>query len=255
MPACITIQSGIAAGTSHMIDGRVARVGSDPQSDVCLPTADVPEHALTLEFREDGCLVYNRCRDNIYIGALSVSPEQVVHWPETDILQLGGQTELLLDMNVDSLPNGATNFAEEEFDSDSAFQQDEATEPNADAADEESKTGSATLMMQLGVTVVCLVAGALLLLRDQNRVSGSVAGPEFSEVISAGMGSNAVAPELIQRIQYAEAQRVRGRKKVAATKFQRIRDDLVARRDQSPDSPHALILGFVQSRLGSDDLD
>ena len=110
-------------------------------------------------------------------------------------------------------------------------------------------------MMQLGVTLACLIFGALLLLREQNRDSVSVSGPEFPEVISLGTESNEIATELIRRIQYAEAQRVRGRNKVAATKFQSIRDDLVARMDQDPDSPHALILEFVQSRLGSDDLE
>ena len=185
----------------------------------------------------------------------SVSPEQVVPWPETDILQLGGQTELLLDMNVDVVPNGATNFTPEAFDVDSASRQDEAAEPDPDITAEVSKTSSPKLMMQLGVTLACLIFGALLLLREQNRDSVSVSGPEFPEVISLGTESNEIATELIRRIQYAEAQRVRGRNKVAATKFQSIRDDLVARKDQAPDSPHALILGFVQSRLGSDDLD
>lgn len=253
MSARITIQSGIAAGTSHRIAGRVARVGSAPQSDICLPTSDIPEHALTLEFRDDGCLVYNRCRDRIYIGAQIVEPDNVVEWPETDILQLGHDIELLLDWDDTETDEPYAHY-EEDGEGDlveGPFPESEA------AAIKNPANGSkgAKTAMQLGVTILCLIGCVLLLIRDQNRNASPDVGPTFSEVITTSMANSEISRELVQRLQHAEAQRVRGRKKVARTEFQSIRDDLIAEHGQSdPNEPNAndSILRLIQNRLEHD---
>ncbi|MEM7315246.1 MAG: FHA domain-containing protein, partial [Planctomycetota bacterium] len=80
MPAKITVQSGIAAGASHWIQQRVVRIGSDPTAEVCLPSANVPGHALTLEYKDGNYRVYNRCRDNVYVGTRVVEPNRVATW-------------------------------------------------------------------------------------------------------------------------------------------------------------------------------
>ena len=251
MFARITIQSGIAAGTSHRIKRRVARVGSDPQSDVCLPSAEIPGHALTLEFREDSCLVYNRCSENVYIGAQVVEPEQSVQWPETDILQLGQGIELLLDFDDSEIDD---NF-EEYGNDDSGSEVDTVSQSTiSQQADVRQNGKSMKTAMQLGVTILCLAGCALLLIRDQNRNSTPDSGPGFTEIISTAIAKRDVAPELIQRLQHAEAQRIRGRKKVANTEYQSIRDDLVAELTNQPQNEEkrtSQILQFVQSRLGT----
>jgi hypothetical protein len=257
MLAQITIQSGIAAGTSHPIAGRVARVGSDPQSEVCVPTGDIPGHALTLEFRDEQCLVYNRCRESVYIGARVVEPDQILEWPETDILQLGSDTELLLDFAL------ASDEALYAYGDDNGDEPDrESGSPAVSAAAIEagqpppSSRKTSKMVGQLCVTLICLVGCVLLLVRDQNRKSGVSSGLQFSELIATSLASDRVSPELIQRLQFAEAQRVRGRDEVAEDEFQAIRDDLIGQLDQSEEDlekPTAQILRYIQSRLGSDD--
>ena len=251
MIARITIHSGIAAGTSHPIDGRVARVGSDPQSDVCVPTNDVPEHALTLEFRDEACLVYNRCRDSVFIGGRTIEPDQIAEWPDTDILQLGKGTELLLDFgsHEESMLYDADEGLDDADLEDNAPPSHETT-PEADA-----KSGNSKLIGQLCVIVFCVLGCVLLLVRDQNRKSAPEAGPTFGELVTLSRDSADVAPELVQRIQYAEAQRVRGREEDANREFQSIRDDLLAQRDQPQEDlneSNSQILQFIQSRLAAD---
>jgi hypothetical protein len=280
MPARITIQSGVAAGTSHRINSRVARVGSDPQSDVCLPSADIPAHALTLEFQDSpelqdaSCLVYNRCRSRIYVGAQVVEPDQSVHWPETDILQMDQGIELLLDFD-DS--NGTGTWANDESEYADGMDDSSTAEPisglegsqeNWNAAntvrtgstiktgstatpESTAKPGSTTkTVVQLCVTGLCLAGCALLLLREQNRAANVDVGVGFAEVVSMGLDDATVPRSLINRLQYAEAQRVRGRAKVADEQFQSIRDELVF---EAPDplSTRSKMLQFVQTRLAS----
>lgn len=253
MTARITIQSGIAAGTSHRIKGRVARIGSDPKSDVCLPTAEIPAHALTLEFRNDGCLVYNRCQDNVYIGAQVVEPDETVEWPETDVLQLGPSIELLLDFEY---PDNTCLDGADEYEADP--EEALATAPAPDLSEQrpgKSITSSTRTAMQLGVTILCLAGCALLLIRDQNPQSGRSSGPGFSEIIATAIATPGSSPDLIQRLQHAEAQRVRGRLDTARAEYQSIRDDLVAELADPAGTPGELnsqILRFIQSRLASE---
>jgi hypothetical protein len=250
MSARITIQSGIASGTSHRINGRVARVGSDPQSEVCVPSAEIPSHALTLEFRDDSCLVYNRCRESVYVGAQVVEPEQVLEWPETDILQLGPDTELLLDFDPDN-ELGYHPAEIEDVDPPSDEKNDKQDSANPELVKPKANSGSKTVV-QLVVIVACLAGCALLLIRDQNRKAGVNSGPGFSEVIAAALADNDVSPALLRRIQYAEAQRIRGRDDEAVELFQLIRDDLLNQMgefDQTEDTPERQLIRLVQLRL------
>ena len=247
MSARITIQSGIAAGTSHLIEGRVARVGSDPQSEVCLPTSDIPSHALTLEFRDDGCLVYNRCSASVYVGAHVVEPDHVVQWPETDILQLGKDTELLLDFDLEV---GQEIFADDN-------QLDSAVESGKDgqATSEQNKANSSAsskTAIQSFVTVACLFGCVLLLLRDQNRKAATETGPGFADIVSKALAESEISRELILRFQHAEAQRIRGRSEVAYDEFKLIRDDLLANKDRSARAANdskSEILQLMQQRI------
>jgi len=259
MSARITIQSGIAAGTSHRINSRVARVGSDPQSDVCLPSADIPAHALTLEFRETHqpqglqCLVYNRCRSQIYVGAQVVEPDHSIHWSETDILQMEQGIELLLDFDDADDLDSAEAFLEDENEEDAGddgFDHSSMADPALALERESSQKNSNTTktIVQLCVTVLCFVGCALLLMRDQNRKTNPDTVVEFAEVVSLGLDDQSVPRSLINRIQYAEAQWVRGRTKVAEEQFRYIRDDLVSE-NLDPTSPQSKMLKFVQTRL------
>ncbi len=256
MSARITIQSGIAAGTSHRIVNRVARVGSDPQSEVCLPTADIPSHALTLEFRDDGCRVYNRCKSNVQIGAQLIEPDQVAAWPETDILQLGQDTELLLDFLDPQYTENDEAFDFDEDEEDLSNHDLNSEGDNSTERQEDQKKASslnAKIIMQMVVTTTCLVGCVFLLLREQNRKSGPDTGPGFSEIVSTAIANpTVVSPELVQRLQHAEAQRIRGRKEIAHDEYQSIRDDLIRGSNEignESENPNTQILSFIQGRL------
>ncbi|MFK7821549.1 MAG: hypothetical protein AB8G99_22735 [Planctomycetaceae bacterium] len=249
MSARITIQSGIAAGTSHRIERKVARVGSDPQSDICLPTANVPAHALTLEFREEECRVYNRCRDSVYIGARVVGPDEAGSWPETDILQLGEDIELLLDFEDEGSaayhPMHDVDFDEPDSST------NEALPATADRSNASSSSGAKTVV-QLGVTVLCLVGCALLLVRDANRKAPKTAAPNFAAIVTSGLENPKISNELIHRVQHAEQQRIRGQEETARSEFVSIRNDLMSGQPNDANSSAAdldQLTDFVQARL------
>lgn len=254
MFARITIQSGIAAGTSHVIQGRVARVGSDPDTDVCLPTADIPSHALTLEFRDEGCRVYNRCRNNVLIGSQLVQPDQIAAWSETDVLQLGNDTELLLDYEEETdTDEEIQDVPQWEQDPDNIETGEDPDQQDAGQAMKGNK-GFASTVFQLVVTAVCLAGCVLLLVRDQNLKAGPDSGPGFTEIISTALVDTSVSPILVQRIQYAEAQRIRGRKEFAQKEFQSIRNDLPGSElvNQNGSRSQTQILRFLQTRLAGE---
>lgn len=251
MFARITIQSGIAAGTSHLIKGRVARIGSDPRSNVCLPTSDIPAHALTLEFKNESCRVYNRCRENIYIGAQIVAPDNVASWEETDILQIGSDTELLLDFDAEA-HQAYDDFDDEDVESDVTEAGSVNESSDNPATDPKQKSSSAKTVMQLMVTVGCIVGCLALLVRDQNRKQAPNTGPGFAEIVASSIDDAEVPPELIQRIQYAEAQRIRGRAEIAQDEFRSIRDDLIGSEvshANAENKTYENILGFIKTRV------
>ena len=259
MFARITVQSGIAEGTSHVIEGRVARVGSDPQADICLPTNDIPAHALTLEFRGEGCLVYNRCPNSVFIGSQTVEPDNVVQWAETDLLQMGSETTLLLDFDweAESEESDSQNSESgESFPSDivgGAIDSDKKNQATA-----KDKSSSTKTVVQLLVIVACVAGSALLLLRDQNQSKVQSGGLNFSQLISVSLDDESVSDELLRRLQFAETQRVRGREEAAHLAFQGIRDDLLYQftsdldAENLPENRNSEILQFVQKRLADD---
>lgn len=265
----ITILSGIAAGTSHRIESRVARVGSDPQSDICLPTAEIPAHALTLEFRGESCRVYNRCRASVYVGGLVIAPDDAAEWPQSDVLQLGDEIELAL--SYEDAAAGDLEF--DDFCSDDS-EDGQASPGNFSAGDgtiassepdtyrpinqSASKSSSGKTMVQVFITMMCIVGAAYLLIRDQQRHLPTDTGVSFSDVVNDAITNPVVSQEMIQRLQYAEAQRVRGRIEEARSEFQAIRDalsiepNLTSGASEANEELKARVLRFIQSRLAAD---
>jgi len=80
MPASVRVESGISAGTKYWIDRAVLRVGSDPQCDICLPSAELAPHALTLEFRDGNYRAYNRSSSPVSVGGSLVQPGASAVW-------------------------------------------------------------------------------------------------------------------------------------------------------------------------------
>ncbi len=259
MPAKITVQSGISAGTSHWIEQRVVRIGSDPAAEVCLPSASVPAHALTLEFRDGNYRVYNRCRRNVFVGTHVVAPDKAATWADTDILQLGDEIELVLDVDEDPTPTTQRAFAAEQMsagmdeDADGEWTQQHAAADNPPISGSSSKTTSSKTWIQLAVTACCILGCVLLVAREQLKgVAPMRNRPSFATVVGDALNSPTTSRELIGRLQFAESAFVRGDGPAAIARFGRLRDDLLLQKDEfvmNERGPELAVMDFVEYRL------
>lgn len=258
MPAKITVQSGISAGTTHWIERPVIRIGSDPQSDVCLPSADVAAHALTLEYRDGQYRVYNRCRSNVFVGMRSVETGKAVTWADTDLLQLNDDIELVLDVEEDPTPRPMRPddvYENEEEDNFPGEVTDRSTLSQVAIKSDSAKEDSSKFLIQLAVTILCFAGCAGLLAREALKAEdagGFVKPPIFTEVVRDANSSN-TSPELVQRLQFAESAAIRGNEKSARERYSSLRDDLLQLRNtflSESRNPELAILDFVEYRLG-----
>lgn len=252
MPAKVIIQSGISAGTSHWIEKAVIRAGSDPKSDVCLPSADVPTHALTIEFRDQTYRVYNRCRYSIFVGASALEPGKAAAWPDGELLQLSKDIQLVLDVDDDPTPMPMADVVEPAYDVD----EEEVAYSGLDAGPSKNARpgdGSKT-MLQVAVIAFCLLGCVGLLAREslKGRSSDRSDPPSFATTVRDAIKSQ-TSPELLQRLQYAESAAIRGNKKSARSRFGELRDDLVPQKESFASAnrkSELAILDFVEYRLG-----
>ncbi len=261
MPAKITIQSGISAGSSHWLDSRVVRIGSDPTADVCLPSADVASHALTLEYRDGHYRIYNRSGCNVFMGTHVVAPDDVATWVDTDILQLGDEIQLVLDVGEDPAPTGqprnrgGDDVASQEEPAISTRNSVSARHRNGSvpAAGVDVASKSSRFGIQLGVILACVVGSILLLARHQLQARPDAQPPpQFAEVIQTALASPTTSRELVARLQFAEAAVVRGDKQAAVERFERLRDDLLPQRESfvtDRRDPELAMLDYIEFRL------
>lgn len=253
MPAKIVVQSGISAGATHWIPKAVVRVGSDPRAEICIPSANVQQHALTVEFRDGSYRVYNRTPASISVGSLVVLPGKSALWQDTIVLQLNGEIQLLLECDSDPSPvpmRAAEPYAAID---DDEFHADPEPEIDATPTATSSKDNS-SFMLQLGVTVLCILGCIGLLARESLKESSADRRepPSFAAVVR-NANATTTAAQLVPRLQYAEAAVVRGNRKTAKTRFGRLRDDLIPLRSQFEANERAAelsILDFVEYRLG-----
>lgn len=253
MPAKVTIQSGISAGTSHWIEQPVIRIGSDPTCDVCLPSAAVPSHALTLEYRNGQYRVYNRCRSNVFVGTRMIESGKALEWPDTDILQLSDDIELVLDVDADPTPVPMRAAVEPEYEIDEVEADYASPELNY-PTDTKTKSDASNTILQVAVIVFCLLGCAGLLAREslKGKSGDRRKAPSFAATIRSANEAK-TSPELVQRLQFAESAAVRGNKRSARERFGELRDDLVPQKDKFVEAdrkPELAILDFVEYRLG-----
>jgi len=253
MPAKIVVQSGISAGAAHWIEKAVVRVGSAPRSEICIPSATVQQHALTVEFRDGSYRVYNRTPANIAVGSQVVLPGKAVVWHDSIALQLNDEIQLLLECDADPTPvpmRAAEPFAAM---NDAEFTAD--PEPEIAAVPQEtSPKDNSSFMLQLAVTVLCILGCIGLLAREsmKGQTADRREPPSFAAVVR-NANETTTASELVQRLQYAEAAVVRGNRKSARTRFGKLRDDLIPLKEQfvaNERTAELAILDFVEYRLG-----
>lgn len=251
MSASVRIESGIAAGTSYWIDRPVLRVGSDPNCEISLPSADLAPHALTLEFRSGVYRGYNRGADPVSLGSTTLQPGAAAVWNDGDTLTLPGNVRLVLAIDGDPRPCPRPDARTED-----GFEDDRVDDSAATAAQtpEAVKQAKSKSLMQLAVIGLCIVGmGGLLLLNN----SSSEATPEnrasFDDIVKASLKQGGDAKIRVQKLQYAVAFLVRGDTETARTQFAALRDQLVREKNSWPEAERKVaqdILDYVESKLG-----
>lgn len=251
MPASIRIESGISAGTSFWIDRSVLRIGSDPQCEICLPSAELSPHAVTLEFRSGTYRLYNRGTAPIVVGDTTISPGGHEIWKEDVAVQLPGNLRLVLDIDGDSQPSPrpesrriGSELVEQEPISSTDVSFSSALAP-------ETKKTSSTLV-QLAVILLCVGGMALFLTMGRGDESTSPQRPTFEGIVEKLLAADSSARPLLQRLQYAQAALVRGHNEQARQRFLDLRDRLVRQREGKPQDDQQsseLVLEYVEYRL------
>jgi hypothetical protein len=253
MSACVRVESGIAAGTSYWIDRPVLRIGSDPQCDICLPTADLAPHALTLEFRGGSYRVYNRGTVPVTVGSAVIHGGANAAWNDAERVVLPGNLQLLMTIDGDPRPSPRPESQRDED-----LVADEADMPVTAVAapldEAAAKKKSSKTMLQLGIIAACVLAMAALLMKGKGEETTAANRPTFDGIVQATLAKEESDPlrAFLPRLQYAQAASVRNNSRLAKSHFMKLRDQLVRKMETLPEKNRAdaqQMLEYVEYRL------
>ncbi|HEX4412734.1 MAG TPA: hypothetical protein VH107_03840 [Lacipirellulaceae bacterium] len=260
MPATIRIESGIAAGTNYWIDRPVLRVGSDPGCEICLPTADLAPHALTLEFRGGIYRAYNRGASPIRVGATTLPAGGSGVWNDGDTVALGGGQQLVLAIDGDPRPTPQPDAGANDGYSDApAIMADESNGAALSTGAAAAKKSSSSSTMQLAIIGLCVVGiGGLLLLNQIGGLDAAPAAnrPTFTQIVTDSLKKDDVIRTFVQKLQVAESFIVRGNPELAKTDFANFRDQIMRRTDSLSEADRKdadAIRQYAEFRLGQQD--
>ncbi len=250
MPACIRVESGIAAGTSVWIDRPVLRIGSDPQCEICLPSAELPSHAVTLEFRNGNYRAYNRGSSTLVIGPEVIPPGGHLVWQPHQSMNLPGDLRLSLEVDGDPRPSPRP----EALAADSVIGVEETMAISGEVSEAPSKKSSGT-MIQLGVIGFCVLAMGAFLTMNRGDDTAAADRPTFDAIVKSSLAAseNSVAKRLLPRLQFAQSAVVRGNVKLANERFSALRDRLILQIEslRGDDRKQAeMVLDYVEYQLG-----
>jgi len=253
MSACVRVESGISAGTSYWIDRPVLRIGSDPGCEVCLPSAELAAHALTLEFRNGTYRAYNRGTSPVTVGSTTLKPGANEVWQADQVASLPGGLRLVLDVDGDPRPSPRPeSLAPESVIT--AGQYDGLLADGGDPAAAAPKKSSST-MVQLGVILFCMLGmGAFLTMGRGGSPPTAANRPTFDSIVKESLEKkDGVARKLLPNLQYAQSAVVRGNTVVAKERFSKLRDKLVSQMDSLPEAEQKearKVLDYVEYQLG-----
>lgn len=258
MTARICIHSGIASGTTFWIERPVVRIGSEPSSDLCIPSSEVSPHALTVEYREGQYRIHNRSQSDLYVGGRVIEPHASRQWRESDLLELAGGVQLALELDddgapapkslhtlYDSEPNDAQQVADaaatELSQSQHKVTRDASQGEHAALTQQKAKRG---ILGPILVTCLCVTGCVLLLLREHNKShsDGTAGKLDFASVIHLAQApSSDVTDAVLHHLQWAEAAVLRGDRETARRRYRNARGILLA------DSPKFATVGLPTS--------
>lgn len=254
MSASVRIESGIAAGTSYWIDRPVLRLGSDPQCEICVLSAEVAPHAVTLEFRGGSYRAYNRSPSSLTLGRTMLQPSAAGVWNDGDVLELPGDLRLSLAIDGDPQPSPRPDAAfNDGFDD---RQTSASDDPIVAATPEAAKAAKSKSLVQMAIIGVCVVgmAGLLMLPKGGESTAGPTPNrPTFAAIVESSLKKSDNIRALVQKLQYAQSFVVRGNTERARTSFTELRDQLSCQIDSLPPDDRKdaeVIRDFVESQLG-----
>ncbi len=251
MSASIRIESGIAAGTSYWIDRPVLRIGSDPQCEICVPSADLAPHALTLEFRGGTYRAYNRGSSPVSIGSTTLQPGTAAAWEEDQAATLPGGLRLVLSFDGDPRPSPRPESRiDDAFDDDGPVV---VTDGQTIATPAAAKTSKTKTLIQLAVIGICIAAMAAFLMLSRGGAQAPAQNqPSFDAIVVASLNQDDKIRTLVQKLQFAQSFLVRGHNDFAKLCFADLRDQLIHQTDSLPPADRqyaAVIRNYVEMRL------
>ncbi|QDV22334.1 FHA domain-containing protein [Aureliella helgolandensis] len=258
MPARIEFQAGMLRGHRFAIERAVTRVGSAPHSDICIPNAEFPNHAMTLEYRDGVYRVYNRSDTAFHLSGNRLLPGEALAWPDSDVLELDNGTQLILDVDVDPRPMPVS--AEDRVASQTPelenqpHSSDEIGLPVAGLPAESRPAMPKSNLIPILVICLCGLGSLGLLARHylKDAVSSrSTLG--FDEIVEFALQDEAMSEATLTRFQLAEAAVIRGHRKLAAERYGALRSYLIQNSlehesSQAVNVPEQMI-DFIEYRL------
>lgn len=230
-------------GATHWIERNVVRIGSEPSSDMVIPSSGVDAHALTVEFRQIEYRVYNRSSAQVIIGGRLLEPGQFMPWMDSDLLQMQSNVTLALELDSDPRPAPKPILdASEDLQKNLASLKEATDTPHPQVVQAvsdltaETPAGLSKSTLQWAVTVLCVLGCVLLLVRQQYRSDSEPgqAAPKFESVVRIAIESEDQAVGgLVDRLQLAEAAFVRKQTAIARERFRDLHDSLEAGKSQA----------------------
>lgn len=218
MAAEITIIEGVGAGQSIWIEHPVVRIGSDPTADVCLPDADLPNHAATVEYRGGQYTVYGYSDVPLMVNEQLIDEGQSGTWRDGQTVRIGTFATMILEATGDGRPEPRPK---ERHDLEPMPDEPAGAEPTSDSPPGDS----AKTIVQIAVILVCLLGVAWMLLNPGTGKQTSAQRPAIAPVLeSVDWSKTSPTHHLTVLVRNAEMSRLRGDLKKARAKYEEIRD-------------------------------
>jgi hypothetical protein len=233
MPAIIRVTSGPGGGREFWIESPVVRIGSHPDSDLCLPSPAIAPHAITIEFRNKQYVVHNRSEQPFLIGTQSVEKQTKAEWANGQQLEFPGIAVLTLLLDRDPTPGAKPHSSD--------MEPLVVTEPDVeehtdeDTAVVKNSSFSPKEMIQLAVTIGCvlgivvIIASKVIPQKPNEKIAKTVT---FEEVLEDRKKvSDPVFLSMINEVQEAKVLKSKGDSALAIHKLTRVRNQLHERRN------------------------
>jgi hypothetical protein len=269
MPAKINIIRGVSAGASHWLERPVLRIGSHPDVDLCVPSADLDEHVATVEYRDGTYVIYNRAATSIRLDGHDLAPGGSAVWSHNAQLDLGGDTTLQLELTGDGLPSPRPVKRRDDADYDDANDVEAATAGTAAsqtvATSGSAKESSLKMIGQVAVILFCFLAMGVIVYSqfvnpaEPAGLSGTI--PDINKLLESlstavnkpqSDGDRQQIENLLRMLKQAEFSRLRGDTREARRLFESLRSQLLRRQsllDASHAPEEADLLTYVLHRL------